>query len=76
MARFILISKKNVIQFIESKGVKISFHIHKYEAREKDYVILHCEGCGENVTLPGLSVDEAKIYIDQYFLNTGYAYIG
>ncbi len=49
----------NVIKFIESKGVKISFHMHKYEALD----------------VPGLSIDDAQAYIDQYFSNTGYAYI-
>ncbi len=34
---------ENVIRFVESKGVKISFHIHKYEALKEDYVILYCE---------------------------------
>ena len=38
---------ENVIQFMESKGVKIRFHIHKYRALKKDYVILYCEGCGD-----------------------------
>lgn len=70
-----LYQNRNVIKFIERKGVKISFHIHKYEVRKKDYVILHCEGCGQNLDIPGLSPDDAKAYIDQYFSNTGYAYI-
>ena len=65
---------KNVLRFIESKGVKIMFHIHEYKALTKDYVILHCEGCGSKLDVPGLSPDEAEIYIDQYFSNTGYAY--
>lgn len=66
---------ENVIRFIESKGVKISFHIYKYQALKKDYVILYCEGCGESLDVPGLSIDKAQAYIDQYFVNTGYAYI-
>ena len=66
---------KNVTRFIESKGVNISFHIHKYEALKKDYVVLYCEGCGESLTVPGLSIDEAQAYIDQFFVNTGYAYM-
>lgn len=70
-----LYQNKNVIQFIESKGMKISFHIHKYEALREDYVILYCEGCGLRLDVPGLAIDEAKAYIDQYFSNTGYAYI-
>jgi hypothetical protein len=55
--------------------VKISFHIHKYQALKKDYVILYCEGCGESLDVLGLSMDEAQAYMDQYFVNTGYAYI-
>ena len=66
---------KNVIRFIESKGVKISFHLHKYKAIRKDYVILLCEGCGDKCDVPGLSMNEADAYIDQFFVNTGYAYI-
>jgi hypothetical protein len=66
---------ENVIRFIESKGVKISFHIHKYEAIKKGHVILYCDSCGQSLDVPGLSIDEAKAYIDQYFSNTGYAYI-
>ena len=66
---------KNVIQFIESKGAKISFHIHKYEALQEDYVILCCEGCGSRIDVPGLSIDNAQAYIREYFSNTGYAYI-
>ena len=59
---------KNVIQFIESNGVNIAFHIHKYEALKKDYVILYCEGCGDRLDVPGLSIDDAQTYIDQYWL--------
>jgi len=66
---------ENVIRFIESKGVKIMFHIHEYKVLKKDYVILHCEGCGSKLDTPGLSSDDAEAYIDQYFSNTGYAYI-
>ena len=66
---------EDVIRFIESKGVKILFHIHKYKALKEVYVILYCEGCGVRLTVPGLGMDEAKAYIDQYFHNTGYAYI-
>jgi hypothetical protein len=65
---------ENVIRFIESKGVKILFHIHEYKALKEDYVILYCEGCGSRLTVPGLPMDEAKVYINQYFVNTGYAY--
>jgi 5-methylcytosine-specific restriction endonuclease McrA len=66
---------ENVIRFIESKGVKISFHIHRYHAIKKDGVILYCEGCGDSLNVPGLSMNEAPAYIDQFFANTGYAYI-
>ena len=65
---------KNVLRFIESKGVKIMFHIHEYKVLTKDYVILRCEGCGRKLDFPGLSPDEAEVYIDQYFSNTGYVY--
>ena len=70
-----LYQNKNVIQFIESKGVKISFHVHIYEALKEDYVILCCEGYGDRLDVPGLSIDDAQAYIAQYFSNTGYAYI-
>ncbi len=66
---------EDVIRFIESKGVKIQFHIHKYKALKKDYMILYCEDCGNRWDVPGLSIDEAQQYIDQNFANTGYAYI-
>ncbi len=66
---------ENVIRFIESKGLKILFHTHKYKARKEDYVILYCEGCGSRLTVPGLSLDKSQAYIDQFFANTGYAYI-
>lgn len=66
---------KGVIQFIESKGVKILFHTHKYEARKKDHVVLHCDGCGLKLDVPGLPLEDAEAYIDQFFSNTGYAYI-
>jgi hypothetical protein len=66
---------KNVIHFLESKGIKISFHVHNYIALKKEYVILHCEGCGENIHIPGLAIEDAKAYIDQFFSNTGYAYV-
>lgn len=66
---------KNIIHFIESKGVKILFHIHKYEVRKKDHVVLHCDGCGLKLDVPGLPLEDAETYIDQFFSNTGYAYI-
>ena len=64
-----------VLRFIESKGVHISFHIHEYIAIKKDHVILHCEGCGINLDAPGLPLEDAGKYIDECFVNTGYAYI-
>ncbi|HKG55527.1 MAG TPA: hypothetical protein VKB04_14790, partial [Anaerolineales bacterium] len=70
-----LYQNENVIRFIAGKEVNISFHIHKYEALKKDHVILYCEGCGSRLDVPGLSIDDAQVYIDQYFSNTGYAYI-
>jgi 5-methylcytosine-specific restriction endonuclease McrA len=66
---------ENVIRFIESKGVKIQFHIHEYKALKKDNVILFCEHCGDKWDVPGLSMNEAQAYINQFFVNTGYAYI-
>ena len=62
---------ENVIRFIADKGVKIGFHTHKYQALKEDFVILYCEGCGLRLTAPGLSIDEAQAYIDQFFENTG-----
>lgn len=68
--------KENVIRFIESHGVKILFHVHDYQALEEDgYVNLYCEGCKLKLTVPGLSMDQAQSYIDEYFENTGYAYV-
>ena len=66
---------ENLIRFIPDKGVKIGFHTHMYQALKEDFVILYCEGCGLRLTAPGLSIDEAQAYIDQFFENTGYAYI-
>jgi hypothetical protein len=66
---------ENVIRFIESKGVKIQFHIHTYRALKENYTILYCESCGNRLDVPGLSRDEADAYINRYFENTGYAYI-
>lgn len=36
--------------------------------------MLHCEGCGNKLDFPGLLPDEADVYIEQYFSNTGFAY--
>lgn len=66
---------ENVLRFIESRGVKVRFHIHKYEARDEGLVVLYCTGCRSTLTVPGLGMDQAKDYIDQYFVNTGHAYI-
>jgi len=55
--------------------VKISFHIHEYKVLSEFYMILYCEGCGQRLLAPGLSIDDADAYIDQYFKNTGYAFI-
>jgi len=66
---------EHVLRFIESKGVSISFHIHEYIAIKKDHIILHCEGCGLNLDIPGLPLEKANEYINEYFVNTGYAFI-
>jgi hypothetical protein len=66
---------ERVRAFIESKGVKISFHIHEYKAIYKDHVILNCEICGDNIHVPGLPMEKAREYIDEFFKNTGYAYL-
>jgi hypothetical protein len=55
--------------------VKIAFHVHEYIPIKKEYVIVHCEGCGENIHIPGLPIEDANAYIEQFFSNTGYAYI-
>ena len=70
-----LYQNERVLAFIESKGMKISFHIHEYKAIKKEYVTLHCEGCGDNMVLPGLALEKAQEYIDEFYKNTGYAYI-
>jgi hypothetical protein len=70
-----LYQNKRVLAFLESKGVKISFHIHEYKAKRKEYTILHCEGCGHEVHIPGLPFKEAEQYINEFFKNTGYVYI-
>lgn len=69
-----LYQSERVFAFLESKGVKIAFHIHDYQVTQGETVILHCEGCGHKLDIPGLSPDEAEIYIKQYFSNTGHAY--
>jgi 5-methylcytosine-specific restriction endonuclease McrA len=52
----------------DKQGHDLSFY-------QNEYVILYCEGCGSRLDVPGLSIDDAQAYIDQYFSNTGYAYI-
>ena len=69
-----LYQNKRVLAFLESKGVKIVFHIHDYQVVKGEFVTMHCEGCGHKLDFPGLSPDEAEVYIEQYFSNTGYAY--
>jgi hypothetical protein len=69
-----LYQNKNVLAFLESKGVKIAFHIHDYQVVKREFVILHCEGCGHKLDSPGLSPDKADAYIKQHLSNTGYAY--
>src|ERR1044071_9396897 len=61
---------QNVVQFIESKGVRIKFHGHEYRARAEDYVIVCCASCGNQLTVPGLSLDNAQEYIDEFWPNT------
>jgi len=70
-----LYQNERVLAFIESKGVKISFHIHEYKAIQNEYVILVCEGCGNNIDVPGLAIEKAQEYISEFYQNTGYAYI-
>ena len=66
---------ESVLSFIESMGVKILFHIHEYKAIKKNYTVLYCEGCDSSLDIPGLPFIEAKRYIDEFFKNTGYAYV-
>lgn len=70
-----LYQNERVVAFIESKGVKILFHIHEYKATKNEYVILRCEGCGDSIHIPGLPLEKAEQYINEFFKNTGYAYI-
>ena len=69
-----LYQTERVIEFLESKGVKIAFHVHEYKATKEEYVTLVCEGCGDKLVFPGLSLDEAQDYIDEFLSNMGYAY--
>jgi len=69
-----LYQNERVLAFIESKGVKIMFHIHEYKALIEEYVILYCEGCGSRLHVPGLALEKANDYIEEFFKNTGFAY--
>lgn len=70
-----LYQNEHILAFIASKGVKISFHVHEYRATRKEYVILICDGCGDSIHLPGLAMEKAREYINEFYQNTGYAYI-
>jgi hypothetical protein len=66
---------ENVVRFIESKGVKIRFHMHTYKALKGFYWIVCCEECGRKSELLGdITFEEAQAYITEYMKNTGYAY--
>lgn len=60
---------------MESNGVKIGFHIHEYTAIKNEYVILCCKSWGLKLDTPGLALEKAQDYIDEFLSNTGYAYI-
>lgn len=66
---------RRVLMFLESKGVRISFHIHVFKVVKKEYVILACDSCGLKLDVPGLSLEEASEYIGSFFKNSGYAFI-
>ena len=70
-----LYQNERVLAFLESKGVKIAFHVHEYKAAKESYVILYCEGCRDRIAAPGLQFEDAEKYINEFFANTGYAYI-
>ena len=70
-----LYQNERVLAFIESKGVRISFHIHEYRPTRNEYVILVCDGCGDRIHLPGLAMERALEYINEFYQNTGYASI-
>lgn len=55
-----LYQNERVLAFIESKGVRIVFHIHQFKALLEKYVILYCEGCGLRLDTPGLDIDKAQ----------------
>lgn|GEM_PF-2112482 len=70
-----LYQNERVLAFLESKGIKIAFHVHGYKATKEEYVILYCEGCRSRLDVPGLRLEDAEQYIKEFFTNTGYAYI-
>jgi hypothetical protein len=70
-----LYQNERVLAFIESKGIKIGFHIHSFTAIKVGYVILTCESCGLRLDVPGLAPENAEGYINEFFSNTGYAFI-
>ncbi len=65
-----------VLDFIKSKGVEISFHIHNYEARfENGSFNAYCLDCSINSILLGCaSMKAAEEYIKTNLSNAGYAY--
>lgn len=69
-----LYQNERVLEFLERKGIKIAFHVHEYKATKKEHVLLYCAGCGTEIDIPGLPIEEAQDYIDEFFQNTGYAY--
>lgn len=69
-----LYQNERVLAFIASKGVTIVFHIHQYKAIRKEHVILVCESCKDHIDVPGLALEKAEEYINEFFQNTGYAY--
>jgi len=70
-----LYQNRRVLAFIESKGVKIAFHIHEYKVVKEELMKIYCEGCGIKLAIPELAFEEAQAYIDEFYKNTGYAYI-
>lgn len=56
-----LYQNERALAFLESKDVKIAFHIHDYQVVKGEFVTLHCEGCGHKLDFPGLSPDEAEV---------------
>lgn len=73
--RLTLYQNERVLVFLESKSVKIAFHIHEYEAIKEEFVTLRCYGCGRFMQFPGLRFEDAEQYIQDFYINMGYAYI-